>query len=449
MMDSETDKKVLSLSIGKQSRLLTVRNKIRTVLDYLEIPRREQNRLIIALSELMRNTIQYARSGELTLSVVQEKSKWSIAFVLSDKGPGISHLDEIMQGAYRFPPGRGFGIASAKRLLDEFEMQTVLGKGTKACGRMEVEHLHAQGLDEGRLARLHETLSQQPDIEDLVTTLREKEQLIEQLNNELNVTNEGIIALYREIDEKNVELSRANQMKSAFLASMSHELRTPLNSILALSQILLDRIDGELSGEQEKQVTMIQDSGERLLQLINDILDLSRIEAGKVRIEKMWIDLSKVTKEAITSMEPVAKKKGVNLRLESPASFPHVFADEARVRQILLNLLSNAVKFTHSGSILVSLSLPVNGDKEIAVSVQDTGIGIAQKNLVYIFEPFHQIDNTPARKYGGTGLGLSISKQLVELMGGRIWATSTLGEGSTFTFTLPLAEARVGAKLQE
>lgn len=234
-----TDKKVLSLSIGKQSRLLTVRNKIRTVLDYLEIPRREQNRLIIALSELMRNTIQYAQSGELTLSVVQEKSKWSITFVLSDKGPGISHLDEILQGAYRFPPGRGFGIASAKRLLDEFEMQTVLGKGTKACGQMNVGHLHAQGLDEGRLARLHETLSQQPDIEDLVTSLREKEQLIDQLSKELSVTNEGIIALYREIDEKNVELSRVNQMKSAFLASMSHELRTPLNSILALSQILL------------------------------------------------------------------------------------------------------------------------------------------------------------------------------------------------------------------
>ncbi|WDT75167.1 MAG: ATP-binding protein [Candidatus Manganitrophus sp.] len=449
MMGSLTEKKILSISIGKQSRLLTVRNKIRTVLDHLEIPRREQNRLIIALSELMRNTIQYAKSGELTLSAVQEGSTWSIAFVLSDKGPGIAHLDEILQGAYRFEPGRGFGIASAKRLLDEFGMQTVLGKGTKTCGRMKIGHLHAQGLDEGRMERLHETLAQQPDIEELVTTLREKEQLIEQLNHELNVTNEGIIALYREIDEKNVELSRANQMKSSFLASMSHELRTPLNSILALSQILLDRIDGDLSGEQEKQVTMIQDSGERLLQLINDILDLSRIEAGKVRIEKMWIDLRKVVQETITSMEPLAKKKGLTLRFVAPDSLPQVFADEARVRQILLNLLSNAVKFTPAGSILVSLALPLTEDREIAVSVQDTGIGIAQKNLVYIFEPFHQIDNTPARKYGGTGLGLSISKQLVELMGGRIWANSSVGEGSTFTFTLPMAKEGVGAKLQE
>lgn len=449
MMASMTEKKVLSLSIGKQSRLLAVRNKIRALLDYFEIPRREQNRLIISLSELMRNTIQYAKSGELTLSVVQENSKWSIAFVLSDKGPGISHLDEILQGAYRFQPGRGFGIASAKRLLDEFEMETVLGKGTKACGRMMVGHLDAQGLDEARLDRLREALSQQPDIEELVSSLREKEEFIRQLNNELSVTNEGIIALYREIDEKSIELSRANQMKSSFLASMSHELRTPLNSILALSQILLDRIDGDLSGEQEKQVAMIQDSGDRLLQLINDILDLSRIEAGKVRIEKRWVDLRKVAQEAITSMAPLAKKKGLALDFVSPPSLPQVLADEARVRQILLNLLSNAVKFTPAGSILVRLALPVKEDREIAVSVQDTGIGIAQKNLVYIFEPFHQIDNTPSRKYGGTGLGLSISKQLAELMGGRIWAKSIEGEGSTFTFTLPMAEAGVGMKFQE
>ncbi|TAK10337.1 MAG: histidine kinase [Candidatus Manganitrophaceae bacterium] len=448
-MESITEKKVLSLSIGKQSRLLTVRNKIRTVLDYLEIPRREQNRLIIALSELMRNTLQYAKSGELTLSAVQDGPKWSIAFVLSDRGPGIAHLDEILQGAYRFPPGRGLGILSAKRLLDEFEMQTVSGKGTQACGRLKVEHLYAEGLDDSRLARLYETLSQQPDIEDLVTTLREKEQLIEQLNNELSVTNEGIIALYREIDEKNIELSRVNQMKSSFLASMSHELRTPLNSILALSQILLDRIDGDLSGEQQKQVAMIQGSGEQLLQLINDILDLSRIEAGKVRVEKRWIDLHKVAQEAITSMEPLAKKKRLTLRLVAPPSFPPVFADEARVRQILLNLLSNAVKFTPSGGIHVTLAFMENGEEEIAVSVQDTGIGIAQKNLVYIFEPFHQIDSTPARKYGGTGLGLSICKQLVELMGGRIWANSELEKGSTFTFTLPMAEANIGTKIEE
>ncbi len=449
IMDTATAKKLYSLSVGKQSRLLTVRNKIRTILDYLEIPRREQNRLIIALSELMRNTIQYATSGELTLSVQTDGSKPAVTFCLSDRGPGIPHLNEILQGAYRFPPGRGLGILSAKRLLDEFEMQTVQGKGTKAWGRIQVGHLNEQGLDEVHLNRLHETLSHQPDIEDLVTSLREKEQLIEQLNRELSVTNEGIIALYREIDEKNTELSRANQMKSAFLANMSHELRTPLNSILALSQILVDRIDGDLTAEQEKQVGMIQASGEQLLNLINDILDLSRIEAGRVRIEKRWTDLPKVVEEAIKSIEPLARKKAIKLHLVVSKTFPKVYTDEARVRQILLNLLSNSVKFTPSGKIEVTLSLPRDGDQEIFVSVQDTGIGIAQKNLVYIFEPFHQIDSTPARKYGGTGLGLSICKQLVELMGGRIWANSEVGRGSTFTFTLPMAEANINTKIHE
>lgn len=449
IMDTATTKKVYSLSVGKQSRLLTVRNKIRTILDYLEIPRREQNRLIIALSELLRNTILYAKSGELTLSAVQEGSKWAVSFTLADKGPGIAHLNEILQGAYRFPPGRGYGILSAKRILDELEMQTDLGKGTEARGRLWVGHLHEAGLEEKNLARLHKMLTHQPEIEDLVTSLREKEQLIEQLNRELSVTNEGIIALYREIDEKNTELSRANQLKSAFLANMSHELRTPLNSILALSQILIDRIDGDLSAEQEKQVGMIQGSGEQLLNLINDILDISRIEAGRVRIEKRWTDLPNVVEEAIKSIEPLARKKEIDLHLVVPETFPKVYTDEGRVRQIVLNLLSNAVKFTPSGKIEVALSLPQDGDQEIFVSVQDTGIGIAQKNLVYIFEPFHQIDNTPARKYGGTGLGLSICKQLVELMGGRIWANSGLGRGSTFTFTLPMAKANIGRKIEE
>ncbi|MBI3805675.1 MAG: ATP-binding protein [Nitrospirae bacterium] len=451
MMNLTMEKKVLSVAIGRQTQLLTIRNKIRTVLDYFDIPRREQNRLIIALSELMRNTILYAKSGELTLSAAQEGSEWSITFVLSDKGPGISRLNEILQGAYRFSPGRGLGILSAKRLLDELEISTALGEGTEARGSIRIGRLDVQRLDDSRLARLYQMLTLQPDVEDLVTSLREKEQLIDQLNKELSVTNEGIIALYREIDEKNTELSRANQMKSTFLANMSHELRTPLNSILALSQILLDRIDGELAAEQEKQVGMIQNSGEQLLHLINDILDLSRIEAGKVRIEKAWIDLVKVIQEAVKSVEPLAQKKGLTLRFDPPASFPSVFADEARVRQIALNLLSNAVKFTLSGRVGVTLSLGKNGEgkEEFFISVKDSGIGIEPKNLGYIFEPFHQIDSSAARKFGGTGLGLSICKQLVELMGGRIWANSAVGKGSTFTFTLPQSDAPAGFKVQE
>lgn len=449
-MESVTDKVVLTLPVGKKSRLLAVRNKIRTLLDYFEVQRSEQNRLIIALSELMRNTIHYAHSGELTLSASQDDIGWSLGFLLADKGPGIPHLNELLQGAYRFPAGRGLGILSAKRLLDDLEMRTVIGKGTEARGCIRLKHFNEEGLEQNRLDRLREILSLQPDIEDLVATLREKEELIEQLNKELSVTNEGIIALYREIDEKNVELSRVNQMKSAFLANMSHELRTPLNSILALSQILLDRIDGDLSMEQEKQVTMMQRSGEQLLQLINDILDLSRIEAGKVRIEKFWIDPQKVTQEAIKTVEPLARKKGLALHYVPPPSLPQLFTDEARVRQILLNLLSNAVKFTPSGSVTVTQTLSENGgeNKEVAFSVKDTGIGIEPKNLGYIFEPFHQLDNTASRKFSGTGLGLSICKQLIELMGGRIWADSTPGKGSTFTFTLPL-DAPAGMKITE
>jgi signal transduction histidine kinase len=444
MANRVIEKKILSVSIGKQSRLLAVRNQIRMALDYLEVSRREQNRLIIALSELGRNALQYADGGELALFAFSEAGRRGVSFLLSDQGPGIPHLNEIVQGAYRFPPGRGLGIISARRLLDEFEIRTALGQGTEARGLLHVERLNTQKLEGSDLNRLHEMLALQPDLEEILVSLREKEQLIEQLTRELNATNEGLIALYREIDEKRLALSRVNRLKSAFLANMSHELRTPLHSILALSQILLDRIDGDLSSEQQRQVEMIQRSGEQLLKLIDDILDLSAIEAGKIRIQKGWVDLRKVVQEAIMSVEPLAQKKQLALTAEIPDPFPPVFSDETRVRQILLNLLCNAVKFTPSGKITVVLSAEKgeDGSEEVLISVQDTGIGISPKQLGSIFEPFHQEDHGSSRRYGGIGLGLSISKQLVERLGGRIWADSAVQKGSTFTFTLPLVKPK-------
>ncbi len=432
-------KELLKLPVGRQSRLIAIRDKIRAVLDYLEIPRMNQNRLIIALSELLRNTTQYAQEGLLVLSVEGEHPKWEISFILSDRGPGIPRLNEIVQGARIFPPGRGLGIASAKRLLDGFEISSTVGEGTEVRGILHVPQLNEKKLEGTGVYQLREKLARQPEAEEMLATLHQKEEMIDQLNRELTLTNEGVGALYREIAEKNIEFARVSHLKSAFLANMSHELRTPLNSILALSQILLDRLDGDLAPEQEKQVGMILKSGEHLLQLINDILDFSRIEAGKVRIDKRWINPEKVLHDVVKTIEPLAKRKGLELAV-SAERLPRLFSDETRIRQVLLNLLGNAVKFTHSGKVLVTLSAIKNeADLEEAVfSVKDSGIGIAQKEFAYIFEPFHQVDSSASRKHGGTGLGLSICKQLVELMGGRIWANSTLHKGSTFTFALPL-----------
>ncbi|HZR47200.1 MAG TPA: ATP-binding protein [Candidatus Manganitrophaceae bacterium] len=430
-------KELLKVSVGRRSRLIAVRDKIRAVLDYLEVPRLIQNRLIIALSELIRNTIQYAQEGTLLLSMEEGNGQWRIFFSLSDRGPGIARLNEIIQGAYPFAPGRGLGIASAKRLLDDFEIHSAAGEGTEVRGALRIPPLNGKLLEGPGLYQLREKLARQPDVEEMMATLRQQEEFIEQLNRELTLTNEGVVALYREIDEKNIELARVSHLKSAFMANMSHELRTPLNSILALSQILLDRIDGDLAPEQEKQVGMVQKSGEHLLQLINDILDFSRIEAGKVRIDKRWIDPGKLVHDVIKTIEPLAKKKGLELAV-SAEEIPRLFSDEARIRQVLLNLLSNAVKFTHSGKIILALSVVKNDVEEVSFSVKDTGIGISEKELAYIFEPFHQVDSSASRKHGGTGLGLSICKQLVELMGGRIWAASAPRKGSTFTFVLPL-----------
>ena len=241
--------------------------------------------------------------------------------------------------------------------------------------------------------------------------------------------------LYEELSESNAQLMQASRLKSQFLASMSHELRTPLNSIIGFSKVLLNRFDGELTERQETYIRSVHNSGAHLLQLINGILDFSRIEAGKLEMISEELDLHELIDECIESSMPLARGKQMKLEKNVPLELPSLSGDRTKVKQILLNLLSNAIKFTAQGRILVSV---VAEPDAIRVSVADTGIGIRDDDLAHLFEPFQQLDNPIARSAGGTGLGLAISKKFVELHGGRIWAESRENQGSTFHFTLPL-----------
>jgi len=241
--------------------------------------------------------------------------------------------------------------------------------------------------------------------------------------------------LYEELSESNAQLMQASRLKSQFLASMSHELRTPLNSIIGFSKVLLNRFDGELTERQETYIRSVHNSGAHLLQLINGILDFSRIEAGKVEMISEELDLHELIDECIESSMPLARGKQMKLEKNVPLELPPLSGDRTKVKQILLNLLSNAIKFTAQGRVLVSV---VAEPDAIRVSVADTGIGIREDDLAHLFEPFQQLDNPIARSAGGTGLGLAISKKFVELHGGRIWAESRENQGSTFHFTLPL-----------
>jgi len=241
--------------------------------------------------------------------------------------------------------------------------------------------------------------------------------------------------LYEELSESNAQLMQASRLKSQFLASMSHELRTPLNSIIGFSKVLLNRFDGELTERQETYIRSVHNSGAHLLQLINGILDFSRIEAGKLEMISEELDLHELIDECIESSMPLARGKQMKLEKNVPLELPSLSGDRTKVKQILLNLLSNAIKFTAQGRVLVSV---VAEPDAIRVSVADTGIGIRDDDLAHLFEPFQQLDNPIVRSAGGTGLGLAISKKFVELHGGRIWAESRENQGSTFHFTLPL-----------
>ncbi len=236
------------------------------------------------------------------------------------------------------------------------------------------------------------------------------------------------------------ELREVDRIKSQFLANMSHELRTPLNSIIGFSRVILKGIDGPISELQQQDLSAIYNSGQHLLGLINDILDLSKIEAGKMELAFDDINLADTVKSVMSTAIGLVKDKSVELRQEVPPDLPLVRADPMRIRQILLNLISNAAKFTEHGSITVMAEIQMNpaGQAEFLVKVTDTGPGIALEDQAKLFQPFSQVDDSPTRKTGGTGLGLSISNALVQMHGGRIGVESEVGAGSTFFFTLPL-----------
>ena len=231
------------------------------------------------------------------------------------------------------------------------------------------------------------------------------------------------------------QLEAASRHKSEFLANMSHELRTPLNAIIGFSEVLLERMFGELNPKQEEYLQDIMTSGRHLLSLINDILDLSKVEAGRMELEPSAFDLPAALEGCLTLVRERATRHGITLGLTVDERLGQIVADERKVRQVVLNLLSNAVKFTPEGGRVAVGAARADGSVEVSVS--DTGIGIAQDEQEAIFEEFRQAGSDYTRKREGTGLGLALSRKFVELHGGRIWVKSEVGKGSTFTFTLP------------
>jgi PAS domain S-box-containing protein len=276
----------------------------------------------------------------------------------------------------------------------------------------------------------------------------EKARLYEQLKLGADELERRIQAATADIAQQNellrrqaIELEQASALKSQFLANMSHEFRTPLNAMLGYTSMLLQGVAGDLEAGVKRQLGRIESNGRHLLTIINEILDISRIEAGRMPLQMSKFKIPELVNEVKAELEPIIIRSKLTLNIDLQRDLPVLTSDRQKVKQILLNLLSNALKFTHQGSVTVAARIAAR-DQSVMLSVADTGIGIATADQAKIFEDFRQLDNTPTRAYGGTGLGLSICRRLAQMLDGRITVQSQVGRGSTFTLTLPIKGRR-------
>ncbi|MDF2489640.1 MAG: histidine kinase [Pseudomonas sp.] len=260
------------------------------------------------------------------------------------------------------------------------------------------------------------------------------------LRDELEETNQGVLALYAELDIQAEQLRQASDLKSRFLSYMSHEFRTPLGSILSITSLLSDELDGPLSPEQHKQVAFVSTAARELSDMVDDLLDLAKIEAGRITISPAWFDMFDLFAALRGMFRPIADAGAVDLIFEEPVGLPRLYTDDKKLAQILRNFISNALKFTLRGEVRVSARL--EGRERIRFAVSDTGIGIAPELHASLFEDFTQVDSPLQKRLRGTGLGLSLCKRFAGLLGGEVGLESSPGMGSSFFVIIPLAIAQ-------
>jgi signal transduction histidine kinase len=439
---------IVTVPIESEADVVTVRQRAHRVAELLGFERQDQTRVATAVSELARNAFSYARRGRAEFFLDPSSSPQMFTIRISDKGPGIGDVQSIFDGQYRSQSGMGLGLLGARRLMDHFKIDTETGKGTV----VEIGHdlpRRVLPINRAALADLANTLKkdgssdpievlrqQNRELMQGLEELRRKDEESKQLDQELSDTNRGVVALYAELDARAEQLRQASDLKTKFLSNISHEFRTPLNSILALSRLLSDRIDGDLTPEQERQVSYIRRSAESLLELVNDLLDLAKVEAGKVDIKPNAFTVGELFSSLRGAFRPLLPSPAVELIFDIPERVPNLFTDETKVTQILRNLISNALKFTEQGEVRVTASFDA-GKGRLNLSVRDTGIGIAPQDQNRIFEQFSQVDTKIQKHVKGTGLGLPLSRSLAELLGGELTVESVLDQGSVFTLSIP------------
>jgi len=446
---------ILTVSIKAEFDVVASRQRARQIASLCGFASLDQTRIATAVSELARNVYDCAACGKVAFlieGIDDESTPQALLIWIEDDGPGIENLDLVLSGSYQSSTGMGLGILGAQRLMEQCDIttsSTSSNRGTRIVLRKRlpahVPLLTSRLVGEmgARLSplssdvALSEVQQQNQELLSTLTELKARQEELLQLTGELEDTNRGVVALYAELDEKAAYLRRADEMKSRFLSNMSHEFRTPLNSIRALARLLLDRADGELLPEQEKQVAFIRQAATGLSEMVNDLLDMAKIEAGKIDVRPVRFAIGDMFRALRGMLRPLLGSASVTLIFEEAPELCFLYTDEAKLAQILRNYIVNALKFTEAGEVRVRATL-LPEQAAVRFSVTDTGLGIAAENHQLIFEEFSQIANALQYRSKGTGLGLSLCRTLATVLGGHVGVDSTPGGGSTFWVVIPM-----------
>ncbi len=441
--------RLLTVAIRNQEDVVAARRRARQISMLVGFALQDQVRIATAVSEIARNAFRYAGGGSVEFEIQGDRAPQLLAIAIKDTGPGIANLDMILEGRYRSATGMGLGIVGARRLMDHFAVDSAAGSTsislkkllpdgvppvTAADASRMANELASQG---GGASPLEEVEQQNKELLATLEELRRRQEDLVAVNNELEDTNRGVVALYAELEERADFLRRTDETKSRFLSNMTHEFRTPLNSIGALTRMLLDQSDGPINDEQRIQLGFVRKGAESLSELVDDLLDIAKIEAGKVEVHPNKFCVPSLFSALRGMLRPLLVSDHVALVFDVAPEFPELYSDEAKISQILRNLISNALKFTERGEIRVTATLVADGAR-VAFAVADTGIGIAPEDQQAIFEEFTQVHNPLQGRVKGTGLGLPLCRRLAALLHGSISVSSAAGQGSVFTAVIPI-----------
>lgn len=434
---------IATLVLRYDEDIVAARQRARHIASVLGFDEQDKTRIATAVSEIVRVIQQgegaaqaeFLLDGEagrqrllVKIRALARRSGWQ------DRSPTVSGIT----AAYH----------SAARLMDQCEMAPgdgepvgmtlvkMLPQHVPALTEPAIQQVIRQIGEQVSPSPLEEVRQQNRELMSALDQLHDRQQELLNVNQELEETNRGVLALYAELDEKARQVKQADNMKSQFLFYMSHEFRTPLNSILGLTNMLLSRSEGDLTEEQDRQIRYIGQSGGDLLQMVDDLQDIAKIESGTIDIRPVDFEVRTLFRTLRGMLRPLVPSSSVTLVFDEPDGLPSLRTDEGKVSQILRNLISNALKFTECGEVRVRAEV-AQGGQAVAFSVSDTGIGIAEEDQSRIFEEFTQIRHAIRRKMKGTGLGLPLCRKLASLLGGSVSLTSRPGFGSTFVATIP------------